>query len=158
MDICLKNNNQRFAYRASGVLIHNNKVLLVRDEDYSYFYFAGGKVHLGETSTEAVVREFKEETNFDVGVDRMLWVLENFFEENSIYHHTIEFVYLLKINNLSVFEQNEEFVIEEEGIRHFFYWCPLEKAKGLKIYPLIIYENIESLPNETKHIIEKKNT
>lgn len=48
----------------------------------------------------------------------MLWVLENFFEENSIYYHIIEFVYLLKINNPNVFEQNEEFIIEEEGIRH----------------------------------------
>ncbi len=52
-----------------GVVIHENKVLLVKP-NYGFsrgkWVIPGGLVECGETLQEAVVREIKEETNLDV--------------------------------------------------------------------------------------------
>ena len=71
-----------------------------------------------------------------------------------VYEEVIEFVYLLKFKNLNSFKQNDKFIIEEEGIKHLFYWCPLDKTKDLKVYPSIINKNIKNLSDEIKHITE----
>ena len=47
---------------ASGVLIEGGRVLLVRHPRLGVWIYPGGHVEQGETPSEAVVREFEEET------------------------------------------------------------------------------------------------
>jgi len=56
--------------RAYGVLIHNDEVLLVQSSNPRYnpplWWLPGGGIDFGETPTEALVREFDEETGVAV--------------------------------------------------------------------------------------------
>jgi 8-oxo-dGTP diphosphatase len=54
--------------RAGGILILNNKVLLIhRIKDKEEFYvFPGGGLEINETPTQAVIREWKEELQCDI--------------------------------------------------------------------------------------------
>ena len=53
---------------ASGILIENGKVLMIRHPRLGVWLYPGGHVEPNETPREAAVREFKEETGLDVEV------------------------------------------------------------------------------------------
>ena len=158
-DITFKTETVRFVYRVAGIIIHNNKLLVMKDENSPYYYIPGGKVGLQELSADAIKREIREEINIDVKVKRMLWIVENFFkdDESGENFHEIGFYYLLELNDEKIFEKGNEFIMTEGGKhRLVFYWKPLEEIKDLYLYPLFIKENILKLPNSIKHIVENK--
>jgi len=53
---------------ASGVLIRDGKVLMVKHPKLGIYIYPGGHVEEGETPIEAVEREFREETGLAVEV------------------------------------------------------------------------------------------
>ena len=59
-----------------GVIFHNGSILLVRERDDSRWTLPGGWADVGETPQECVVREVKEESGYDVQVDKLLAVYD----------------------------------------------------------------------------------
>jgi 8-oxo-dGTP pyrophosphatase MutT (NUDIX family) len=53
---------------ASGVLVEDGRVLLIRHERLGVWLYPGGHVEPNETPREAAEREFKEETGLEVKV------------------------------------------------------------------------------------------
>ena len=78
-DILFKTDDYVFSYRVGGLLIHNGKVLMQKAVDDDGYAFIGGHVAFGETTSETIVREFKEEIGADIKVERLFMVNENFF-------------------------------------------------------------------------------
>jgi ADP-ribose pyrophosphatase YjhB (NUDIX family) len=64
--------------RVAGVLVHDNRLLLVQHEKDSktYWLLPGGGVGLGERLQESLVREFTEELSLQVTVMDLLFVVE----------------------------------------------------------------------------------
>ncbi len=68
---------------AGGIIIKNNKILLVRyieNSGKSYLVAPGGSVNGEEGLSQAVVREVKEETGIDVVPDKILCVEDLCFD------------------------------------------------------------------------------
>jgi len=80
----------RFTVRTVGVAIHNEQVLLHRAARDTWWALPGGRVELHESSSDALVREMREELGVEVVLLRLLWVLERFFV-SSHYNHSIQF-------------------------------------------------------------------
>jgi 8-oxo-dGTP diphosphatase len=61
--------------RVCGVLTFEDKILLVNhtglNSDNVFWNFPGGGVEQGERIKEALIREFKEETNIDISIEKM---------------------------------------------------------------------------------------
>lgn len=53
---------------ASGYLVQDSKVLLVHHNKFDKWVPAGGHIEIGETPSEAAIREFEEETGIKVEV------------------------------------------------------------------------------------------
>lgn len=68
-----------FLYRVGGVAVVGDRVLLHRSEFDDFWAVPGGRVGVGETSSDALAREMREEIGVDVRVGGLLWVVENFF-------------------------------------------------------------------------------
>ncbi|MEG0285797.1 MAG: NUDIX domain-containing protein [Vagococcus sp.] len=108
-DIRVKIDNYKFDMRACGILEYEGKVLISTEVDGTQT-LSSGAVKLGETSEEAVVREFLEETNLHVTVDKLIAVVENLFEfENAPYQQVI-FVYFLSLNE----KEQQELICKEK--------------------------------------------
>ena len=157
MDVSFKTDEGRFNYRVAGIIIHNNKLLIMKDEHSPYYYIPGGRVAMNELSEDAIVREIKEELNADVKVNRMLWVNENFFHEEYLNEnfHEICFCYLLDLVDDELINKGEEFILKQNETHIFtFYWKDLQEVKDLNIYPLFIKNNILQLPQTIEHTVE----
>lgn len=73
----------------SAAIIHkDNKVLIAqrREEDaHSLMWeFPGGKVEEGESPSESIVREIKEELDIDISVDNVFDVIHHKYEKRNI--------------------------------------------------------------------------
>jgi ADP-ribose pyrophosphatase YjhB (NUDIX family) len=62
--------------RVAGILIKDNKILLVRHEKNkkSYWLLPGGGVEYGETLSEALVREFQEEVGLKIEIKNLVLI------------------------------------------------------------------------------------
>ena len=95
--IKMKTEDINFKLRVSGIVIKNNKVLVVDMDDSGFLCLPGGYVELGETTEQACLRELKEEVEKEFKIDKYCGVVENFFRnkfDKDI--HEISFYYRLK--------------------------------------------------------------
>ena len=68
-------NKKKFVVYVDGIYIKDKKILIVKrsSEPFKEFWHViGGQVKDSETLKEALIREFKEETNLDVTIGKIL--------------------------------------------------------------------------------------
>ena len=103
MDIKNKNSPSAvgsFNIRVYGILVNNNKQVLVSDEyirgNY-YTKFPGGGLEFGEGPRDCLKREFKEEMDLDVEIGEHLYTTD-FFQMSAFNpeHQIISIYYLVK--------------------------------------------------------------
>jgi ADP-ribose pyrophosphatase YjhB (NUDIX family) len=70
--------NILFQIRLTGVLIEENRLLLVKQKlkDGREWSLPGGRLEHGETIAEGMAREIKEETGLEVRVKKLLYVCD----------------------------------------------------------------------------------
>lgn len=99
----------RFTIRVYGILLDENKRVLVSDEfirgDY-FTKFPGGGMEIGEGTRDCLKREFKEETGLDVLVGDHIYTTDYFqpsaFNPNDQIISIYYFVQADGLNNLQV--------------------------------------------------------
>jgi len=71
----------KFRPSAYGLIIQENTILMVpqHQEHFHGFDLPGGGVEIYETLEQAVTREVKEETGFEVAVGELVWATTSFF-------------------------------------------------------------------------------
>jgi 8-oxo-dGTP pyrophosphatase MutT (NUDIX family) len=85
----------KFRVAIYGVLIEDGRVLLTDTRVPSGIItnFPGGGLELGESPVEAVVREFKEETNLQVAVTGLLFCSQRFHQNPEYPHEQLMHIY-----------------------------------------------------------------
>ena len=157
-DITLMTDGGYFIYKAGAIIVHDKKVLLVKNTDFPYYYTVGGRVNYGETSEKAVAREVYEETGVHFEIDRLAMIHENFFVAdflNNTFCHEIAFYYLMKpfpnINDLSCSS------ITDFGAKESLYWIPVDELSAYDVYPEFYKTELLDIKNEVQHFITKNN-
>ena len=153
-DITLNIENGYFIYRVGAIIIHDNKVLMVKNDRSPYYYSVGGRVGFGETSESAVLREAFEETGVDFEIDRLAFIHENIFHGdffNNALCHEISFYYLMKQNENSNTAKGGSLGIN--GVTESLHWLRLDELPGLHLYPEFYKTELQNLKNEVGHFI-----
>lgn len=156
-DCSFVDGNQRFGFRATGVLLRDGKILIqrgVNDVDYA---LPGGHVALLETSAEALVREYKEELGVDIIVGRMIWVEEVFWKWGEWDAHTICHYHLVYLSEDSSLSMERIFnSLETDVSRLLFQWVDINDLEKYKIYPEFLKKELCNLSNDIKHFVTRE--
>lgn len=159
-DILFKSEDYIFSYRVGGILIHNNKILLQKVKGDDGYAFIGGHVSFGETTDETLVREFKEEINANVKIERLVMVCENFFRWGKLPCQQINFYYLISLKDKTeiplegVFSAVDE--LGNERVDIDMCWVPVSDLADIKLYPEEAKTYIMSIPDEIVYFSHKE--
>ena len=150
MDISYKIESGKFNYRVCAVIISDGKILAMHDERSPYFYLPGGRVKMGETAEDAVIREVREELGIIAKIARPLWLNQAFFTEDvdHLRYHELCIYFLMDISETDLLERGNEFTVNEGKKTHIFEWLDFDQLKEEYFYPLFLKKEIFNLQNE----------
>ena len=153
---------KRFCYRVAAVITDGGRVLvqLVEENPESgetpFYCLPGGRVEHGETALECINREMREELEEEVRVERLLWLVENFFEHAGMTWHEIGLYFLVSLAEGSRFLASDgpHWGVEPEiGIRFPLEWHDVERLERVRLFPSFLRERLKSLPERMELIV-----
>lgn len=144
MDVSVMINNTKFNYRVATLIKSNNKILLHKSKEDDFYAIPGGRIMIGETSENALKREFIEEIGAKITIKNYLGTVENFFEYNEKKYHEVMIVYESNFDSDSNFYKKERIIGLEGNGKIEFIWKTIDEIKELDLRPLFLKENIIS--------------
>lgn len=149
MDISFRSENEKFNYRVCAVILNEERVLAMQDERSPYYYLPGGRVKLGETAEDAVIRELEEELGVTTRIIRPLWLNQGFFKEDvdGLQYHEICIYFLMDISGTDLLSKGNQLSMQEGTHRHTFEWLKFEQLQHEYFYPIFIKKEIFHLPD-----------
>lgn len=150
MDITIKQSQRNFTLRAAALIIDSGRLLAVKSDGYDAYYTVGGKVRIGESTAEAVVREAFEETGYRFEIERLLFINEGFFSVGDCAHHEVCFSYLMKPNS-TIICGGENTDLQTEHL----VWLPIRDLPRLPLVPVFLRTALQNLPEQPIHLISK---
>jgi len=148
MDISFKLGNEKFNYRVCAIMIYDGKILAMHDERSPYYYLPGGRVAVGETAENAVIREVEEELGITPKIVRPLWLNQAFFTEDvdNLHYHELCIYFLMDITDTNLLTRGKIFTSKEGHRTHTFEWLEFNRLKDEYFYPLFLKKEIFNLP------------
>jgi ADP-ribose pyrophosphatase YjhB (NUDIX family) len=144
----------RFNYRVAAVCLRERHVLLHRGVKDDFWTLPGGRPELYESSHDALVREMQEEMGLRVEIQRLLWVVENFFEYEGEQAHELSFFYLMSLPKNSGHDDVRKDSTGFEGdIPIIFRWFPIERLAEVPLYPTFLKIALVDLPASPAHMV-----
>lgn len=150
VDISLKLGSEKFNYRVCAMIISDSKILAMHDERSPYYYLPGGRVKIGETAEDAVIREVQEELGVTPKIARALWLNQAFFKEDvdNLKYHELCIYFLMDITDTELLLRGKKFTTNEGHRTHTFEWLEFDRLKDEYFYPLFLKKDIFNLPDE----------
>ncbi len=150
-EVKFKTDTYNYYNRAVGIIKQNDKFLIMCVDDAPYYHLPGGHAHIGENSLDAVIREVKEELDYDVVNSKLFCIQENFYVKKGLAHHGVEYYYLIEIGK--DIEPLDRVVIENDRgtkKRLAIKWVTVEQLTEVDLQPptikdLILKGNLSNL-------------
>ena len=147
MDVSFKIGNEKFNYRVCAMIISDGKILAMHDERSPYYYLPGGRVAIGETAENAVIREIREELGVTPKIVRPVWLNQAFFSQtgrtilgvtpkivrpvwlnqafftedvNNLHYHELCIYFLMDITDTDLLSRDKNFTTNEGDRIHTF--------------------------------------
>ncbi|NCQ13086.1 NUDIX hydrolase [Candidatus Falkowbacteria bacterium CG10_big_fil_rev_8_21_14_0_10_37_18] len=103
-------------------------------KDSQFYRLLGSGVDYGESSIDALSREFKEELDAEIINERLLKVIENIFTFNGEPGHEICFIYEADFKDPSLYDK-KEFKILDSTVEGTVVWLEINEMKDKNIFP-----------------------
>jgi len=153
MDLTIADSENMLNVRVAGIIIKDNRVLMVKNLRSDYIYSLGGRLKLGESARQGVVREIAEETGITLGIDRLGFIHENFFigstpSKMGRQVYEITFYFYMKVPEDFCVETGVETADDD---RETLVW--LDWHSDERYYPQFFRTELDNPVKEIKHIV-----
>lgn len=147
-----------FNYRVAAAIVHDGRVLLSRGESDDFWLLPGGRCKLHEDARHSLHREIKEELDADIEVGRLLWLCEQFFENNGRLWHELGLIFEVQLTEGYALQggMGEFDGAIDTGVQMKLKWAPVNELESLELYPTILRAGLANLPRTTQHIVENE--
>lgn len=153
MDLTIDVEEFKLNVRAAGVIIHNGKVLAHRNINSNHYALIGGRVEIGEDSSNTIKREIKEELGKDIEITGYIATIENFFEMKGSKYHEILFIHKAEFTE----EEDQKIECTMKNIEEKEYlqyeWLDLRKIDEYPLLPIVVKDILK----ENKFPVHKIN-
>lgn len=136
----------QFDIRSCGLLYNQGKYLVSTEKDGTQTLH-GGAVQIGETTIDAIIREFFEETSLVVTVSKLIGTIENHFVVHNQAYHQLLFVYELNLVDPTNLQPKSELGCTSE-------WLAKEQVTQLR--PAILNDFIHNPSPTVSHLINQE--
>jgi len=135
-----------------GALIEKDGKLLMVQSNHGYLYSVGGRIKMGETAQEAVVREVFEETGVQMRVKRLVAVHENYFYGD---HPSKQGKLIYEVSFYFLMEVPKDFrpicdSVTEAGDTEYLCW--VNRDTQIKIFPEFFRRGADNLPDGVMYL------
>jgi len=137
--------------RVGAIIIKDGKALMIKSKFGDYCYSVGGRVKFGETAQDAVIREVFEETGVRMTVDRLGYVNEVYFYNDSPQNYgkpVYEIAFCFYMNVPDGFDPVTDHILDGE---ERFVWIAPDDPET--IYPDFFREAITDPKPYVQHIV-----
>ena len=151
-DMCVPCGDGLVNIRVGALIVKDGRMLMV-ESCHGYLYSVGGRIKMGETAEEAVVREVLEETGVKMSVKRLIAVHENYFYGDMSTNlgkliYEVSFYFLMDVP--------EDFKpvcdsVTEEGVREALAWVGPDTTQ--KIYPDFFREEVLNPSSSVRYFL-----
>ena len=156
--ITFKPGGIRFTYRVGGILIRNEHVLCQAASEEDSWFLPGGRAELGESASVSLIREMQEELDVAMKIERLLYVVENFFTDSNDTWHELGLYFLMTAPAESYLNQSLDTIerVDEVGNHLRFDWLPIAQLETFPLYPPFFQTALQEIPEHTVHIEEHR--
>lgn len=146
----------RFAYRIGGILINHEHILCQAASKEDFFFLPGGRAEFGEAASVTLLREMQEELGVVMKIERLLYVVENFFTDPNDTWHELGLYFLMAAPTDSYLNRSLETIrrVDEVGKQLRFDWLPIAQLEAFPLYPHFFQKALQEVPDHTVHIVE----
>lgn len=139
--------------RVGAIIMKGGKILMVGNDRSDYLYSVGGRIKMGETAEDAVVREVLEETGAQMEIDRLAFLHENYFYGDAPSNlgkliYEISFFFYMKVPD--DFAPICESFTDDGGNEHLT-WVSLTENR--RMYPEFFRTELEKPTETVKHFV-----
>lgn len=150
--ITIKNHQGEYLFRVAGVLRIGDKILFQRNKKGDAWVLPGGRAEVNEPTEKTIVREFVEELGFQVKVQRLIAIIENFNAYG--YKSLHEFGMYYEVSLLGQLPHDLiQFEGIEETVRLTFKWISVHEINHMKLFPKALNQFLYDMPMEFKHLV-----
>ena len=140
--------------RVGAIIMRDGKFLMVGNNIRpQYLYSVGGRIKFGETAEEAVKREVFEETGYELEIDRLGFVHENYFYGDAKTNfgkliYEISFFYYMKVPD----DFDPECLSStEDDSKEFLRWITPDEP--VKYFPEFFKDELKKPEDNVKYFI-----
>ena len=127
--------------RPSVVLVENGKILVLKSKYSSgeFYLLPGGGIEGMESLKETAIRETKEETNYDINIQKLLYLQEWIDKDKG--KNVLYVIFLGKILNGKETHLNDPAL--SKGNIQRIEWIGIKELQKLKFYPVEIIKLLQ---------------
>ena len=157
LDIDIKNEAGAFKLRTSGIIIKDEKVLVLKSKTFKGYVYPGGHIMIGELSNYSIKRELKEELSYNFLVGDLFCVHENTYQVSDKIKN--EVCYYYRITSYDDIP-DKSFIIKEvdngQIKKHEYHWIHINDLIKENVRPLDISRLIQK-DKDAKNLILSTN-
>jgi 8-oxo-dGTP pyrophosphatase MutT (NUDIX family) len=138
--------------RAAGILSTDGLVLLQKKVADKFWAVPGGRIEVGESSEQALLREIKEEMDWEPRGSNLICILEHQFEHGGESYHQHGFYYLIpavELRERYPYPPGDEFRICEPDL--IFCWVLQSGLEEIDIRPSVLTDLLREPPPALIH-------